>query len=198
MMKKLFVWAMILSVGVFFLLACSSGKGPAEVAVQAAEEAVNAAKAEAVKLLPDDVKSLEDSLAAAKEKLIKKEYKDVLEEATALAGKAKEVMDAAKAKKDELTGVWTEMSGELPNMVEGIQGKVDELAKLKKLPAGMTKDALEEAKAELASIKEEWAKAQESFAGGNFIEAVNIGTALKEKGIKIMESLGMRTPMTLS
>ncbi|HPC07892.1 MAG TPA: hypothetical protein PLF77_03200, partial [Smithella sp.] len=137
---------------------------------------------------------LEDSLAAVKEKFVKGEYKAALEEATALSARAKEVLDAAKAKKEELTGKWTEMSQGLPKMFEDIQGKVDGLSKLKKLPASLTKEKFEEAKATLASAKDEWAKAQTSFAGGDFSTAVSMATVLKDKALKIMETLGMSAP----
>ena len=79
-------------------------------------------------------------------------------------------------------------------MFEDIQGKVDGLSKLKKLPASLTKEKFEEAKATLASAKDEWAKAQTSFAGGDFSTAVSMATVLKDKALKIMETLGMSAP----
>jgi iron-sulfur cluster repair protein YtfE (RIC family) len=194
-MKKITIaLAITLFVSISFLMACSGGKNAADMAIKAAEEAVNATKAEAVKIVPDEVKSLEDTLAAAKEKFVKGEYKAALEEATALAGKAKEVLEAAKVKKEELTQKWTSMSQELPQMVADIQGKVDSLAKVKKLPANITKEGLDEAKAGLASIIDEWGKVQQSFTSGNLTEAISVGTTLKEKALKIMEALGMTAP----
>ena len=194
-MKKIIVGlAVVLFVSISFLMACSGGKSAADLAIKAAEEAVNATKAEAAKIVPDEVKSLEDTLAAAKEKFVKGEYKEALEEATALAGKAKEVLAAAKAKKEELTQKWTELSQGLPKMVEEIQVKVDSLSKVKKLPASITKEGLAEAKAGLASVKDEWGKVQQSFTSGNFMEAVNGATSLKDKAVKIMETLGISAP----
>jgi len=163
------------------------------VAIKAAEEAVNATKAEAAKILPDEVKALEDTLVAAKEKFIKKEYKEALAEATALAGRAKQILDAAKVKKEELTKKWTEMNETFPKMVEDVKAKVNSLAKLKKLPAGMSKEAFEEAKAGIASVEGEWAKALESFTAGNLRDAVGMADSLKDKVLKIMTSLGMNT-----
>ena len=182
---------MALCVSVFFLISCSTNKGPAEEAIKAAEQAVAATKAEAVKIVPDEVKLLEDSLAAVKEKFVKKEYKEALAEATTLTAKAKEVLAAAKVKKEELNKKWTETTQELPKMLEDIQAKVDGLSKVKKLPKSITKEALAEAKAGIESLKGEWTKAQESFTNGNFNEAVGMAASLKEKALKIMESLGM-------
>ena len=194
-MRKIIVgFAVVLFVSISFLMACSGGKSAADLAIKTAEEAVNVTKAEAVKIVPEEVKSLEDSLAATKEKFVKGEYKEALGEATALAGKAKEVLAAAKAKKEELTQKWTELSQGLPKMVEEIQVKVDSLSKVKKLPASITKEGLEEAKAGLASVKDEWGKVQQSFTSGNLMEAVNMATSLKDKAVKIMEALGLSAP----
>ena len=84
--------------GALILSACSSGKGPAEEAIKAAETAVNGAKAEAMKIVPDQFKSLEAALASAKDKFAKKDYKAALADAQAIPGKVKGVLDAAKAK----------------------------------------------------------------------------------------------------
>lgn len=191
MMKRTIIPTIFVFIGALFLLACGQDNKPAELAVKAAETAVNTAKAEAVKYVPDQVKSLEDALAAVKEKFAKKEYKDVIPEAQALANKAKEVLDAAKLKKEEMVASWTGISEELPKMVETMQGKVDELSKAKKLPADLTSEKFVEAKAGLAAIKEEWAKAMENFKAGNVADALVSATAIKEKASQTMALLGL-------
>jgi hypothetical protein len=195
MKKKIYSLVIIMFVSTFLLISCSGSKGPADIAIKAAETAVNATKAEAAKVVPDQVKSLEDALAAAKENFVKGEYKAALEEATALAGKAKEVMAAAKAKKEEMAKKWTELSQGLPKMMEDVQGRVDVLSKVKKLPAKMNRKKFEEAKAGFASAKDEWNKAQESFKNGNFADAISVATSVKDKVVKVMESLGMSVPV---
>jgi len=194
MNKKFLSLAIVMFVSALFLISCSRDKDPADLAIKAAETAINATKAEAVKMVPDQVKSLDDSLAAAKEKFAKGEYKAALDEATLLPIKAKGVTAAAKAKKAELIKKWTETSQELPKMIEDIQGKVDALSKLKKLPAKLKKDKFEEAKAGLASVKDEWTKAQESFKNEKFTDAINVAGSVKDKVINIMEALGMSIP----
>jgi hypothetical protein len=194
MKKIIFGLAIVLLVSISFLMACSGGKSAADLAIKTAEQAVNATKAEAAKVVPDQVKLLEDSLAAAKEKFVKGEYKAALEEATALADKAKDVLAAAKAKKEELTKKWTELSQGVPQMIADIQSKVDSLSKVKKLPAKITKEKFEEAKAGLTSITDEWTKAQDSFKTGSFVDAVGMATSVKDKATKAMEALGMSVP----
>jgi len=194
-MKKIIVGlAIALFVSISFLMACSGGKSAAELAIKTAEEAVNATKAEAAKIVPDEVKSLEDALAAAKEKFVKGKYKEALGEATALAGKAKDVLAAAKAKKEELTQKWTDLIQGIPQMIADMQSKVDSLSKLKKLPASLTKEKFEEAKAGLASVKDEWTKAEESFKTESFADAVSMATSVKDKAVKVMDDLGMSIP----
>ncbi|MGP8153036.1 MAG: hypothetical protein ACLQBQ_02665 [Smithella sp.] len=194
MNKKILSLIIAMFVCAFFLISCSRDKDPADLAIKAAETSINAAKVEAVRFVPDQVKSLEDSLASAKEKFAKGEYKAALDEATPLDGKAKGVLAAANAKKEELTKKWTEVSQDLPKMIEDVQGKVDALSKLKRLPAKLTKDKFEEAKAGLASAKDEWTKAQESLKNKNFADAINVAGSVKDKVINIMESLGMSVP----
>jgi HEPN domain-containing protein len=173
------------------LIACTSYKGPAEQAIKAAEEAINATKAEAVKYVPDQVKSLESALAAVKDKFTKGDYEAAVIEAQSLFGKVKGVAEAAKAKKEELTKNWTDLSQGLPKMVEAIQNRVDVLSKSKKLPANLTSEKFAEAKAGLTAAKEEWAKALESFKSGNLTDAISVANSVKEKAVKTMEILGL-------
>jgi len=181
-------------VGSVMLLACASDKGPAETAIKAAEDAINSVKGEAAKYVPDQLKSLESALAAAKDKFAKEDYKTANADATALSAKVKEVADAAKAKKDELTKSWTDLSAGVPKMVEAVQSRVDILSKSKKLPASLTAEKFDEVKSALAAAKEQWAKADEGFKAGNLADAVSMANAVKEKAAKAMELLGMPVP----
>ncbi len=194
MKRNLVRLAIILFVGTVMLIACASDKGPAEQAIKAAEDAVNSVKAEAAKYVPDQVKSLESALAALKDKFAKKDYKAAISEAQSLSGKAKEVAEAAKAKKEELTKSWTDLNEGLPKMVEAIQSRVDILSKSKKLPGNLTAEKFEEVKSGLNSAKEEWAKALESFKAGSLAEAVSLANSVKGKAVQAMETLGLPVP----
>jgi len=191
-MKRNVVCLMIVMfLGPLMLIACGgSEKGPAEMALKAAEEAVHATKAEVAKIAPDLVNSLENALASAKEKFDKKDFKAALEEAKALPAKAKEVLDAAKARTGELTKKWEEYSREIPKLMENLQGKVDALSKNAKLPADLTGDKFNEVKSWVSSASEEWAKALESFKAGSLAEAVTLAAAVKEKALKATEAFG--------
>jgi uncharacterized phage infection (PIP) family protein YhgE len=71
---------------------------------------------------------------------------------------------------------------------------VADLSKAKKLPADITAEKFAEAKAGLASITDEWTKAQDSFKTGSFADAVSMATSVKDKAVKAMEALGMSVP----
>ncbi len=79
-------------------------------------------------------------------------------------------------------------------MVEAIQSRVDILSKSKKLPGNLTAEKFEEVKSGLASAKEEWAKALESFKAGSLAEAVSLANSVKGKAVQAMETLGLPVP----
>lgn len=194
--RNLVCLVIILFVGTVVLTACGRNKEPAESAIKAAEEAIRSTRPEAAKYVPDQVKSLDDTLVSVKDKFDKGKYKAVISEAQSLAGKAKEVVEAGKARKEELTRSWTDLSGRVPMMLEAIQGRVDILSKSKKLPANLTAGKFAEAKSALAAVGEEWAKALEGFKSGNLPFAVSLANSVKEKAEKTMEILGLPMPAT--
>ncbi len=192
MNRSFFINAVILLFAVSMIASCSSfDKGPAEAAFKVAEEAVNNAKAEAAKIVPDQVAALESALASIKDKLAKAEFKNVLTESPALVIKVKDVLAAAKVKKDEFTRQWADLSQGLPEMLEAIESQLNVLSQAKELPANITAQKLEEVKSGLAAVKEEWAKAQESFNSGNLVDAISVVTSVKEKALKAVEGLDM-------
>jgi hypothetical protein len=170
-------------------------KGPAEAALAAAESAVNSTVAEASKYVPDQAKSLQAGLTALKEKFTKGDYTAVISLAQALAGRAKEVASAATAKKAELTQAWEGLNTGIPKVVEAIKGRVDILSQSKKLPANMTADQLASAKSGLGEITQQWAAATEAFNGGNLVDAITKGTAIKAKAAEVSPRSGCRCRM---
>lgn len=105
------------------------------------------------------------------------------------------LLACSKAKESvELTAKWTILSAGVPKMVEAIQSRVDILSQSKKLPASITAEKFAEVKSVLASAKEDWNKAQESFKAGKINDAVAVGTSVKDKIVKAMETLGMTVP----
>jgi hypothetical protein len=61
----------------------------------------------------------------------------------------------------------------------------------------MTADKLASAKAGLADINAQWTAANESFKGGNLMDAVSKATAVKTRAAEVMTTLGMQVPDAL-
>jgi hypothetical protein len=174
-MRKL----LVLGLMVLPLLIVGCGKGPAEAALKAADEAIARVAPEAQKFVPDQFKAVTDAAAAAKASFDKGDYAAALAAAKDLPAKATEVMAAATARKDELMGTWNTLSKDMPIMVADWQKKIDELGARKKLPVGVDKARLEEIKARLGGLTEQWAKATAAFNGGDLKGALELGGNVK-------------------
>ena len=184
-----------LAIAVLALAACESAeKAPAAAALSAAQTAIDAVKTEAMKYVPDQVKSVEDALATAKANFEKKDYKTALAGAQDVAAKAKELGAAAATKKAELTKSWEEVSNGVPRMAEAIKSRVDILSQSKKLPAGLDKAKVDDAKAGLASVNQSWTQASDAYKSGDVSSAVVKARAAKDKAVEIMTALNMTVP----
>ena len=122
-MRKL----LILGLMVLPLLAAGCSKGPAEAALKAADEAIAKVAPDAQKFVPEQFATLTAAAAEAKASFDKGDYAAALAAAKDLPTKATEVMTAATAKKDELTGQWNVLSKDMPILVADWQKKFDEL-----------------------------------------------------------------------
>jgi len=185
----------VMVIAVVALAACESAeKAPAAAAISAAQNAIDAVKGEAMKYVPDQVKSAQDAVAAARASFEKKDYKAALAGAQDATAKAKELGAAVATKKAELTKSWEEMSNGVPKMAEVIKSRVDILSQSKKLPAGVDRAKLDDAKAGLASLNESWAAASDAFKSGDMFDAVSKGKSAKDKAVEIMTALNMTVP----
>lgn len=177
------------------IAACGNQMEPAQKAIADIESAVAAAGADAEKYIPEQVAAVKGSVDALKAAFDQKDYKSVVTGAPAVLADAQGLVAAAAAKKDEvmaaLNGEWTQLSTELPAAVTAIQGRIDELAKAKKLPEGLDKAAVEGATAGLAEAQTLWTEATTAFGAGALEEAVTKANAVKAKANELMTALGM-------
>jgi hypothetical protein len=68
------------------------------------------------------------------------------------------------------------------------------LAQSKRLLAGITRQALDTAKAGLASASQTWSEATAAASAGDVATAVAKGTAVRASIVNIMQSLNMQVP----
>ena len=165
------------------LAACASQLEPAKKLLGDVEAAVTTAGADAQQYIPDQVAAVNKRLGELRAAFDRQDYKTVLADAPALLTEAKGLADAAAAKKKEvleaLGSEWTALAAELPQTISAVEAKLATLAKTKKLPAGVTKDGVESAKAALAQAKPAWDEAKAAFGSGNVQAALD-----KAKGVK--------------
>ncbi len=150
-----------------FLLtvACTDpAKAPAEAAIQAGDAAVATLTDEVAKFAPDQVKAVKDGLAKAKASAAAEKWNDALGAAKDLPATAAKAVADAKAKKAELERIaaeklaaakqaFDEAQAQLPAKIAELKKQVAALAKAKKLPKGVTKDAVAQAKTTLADVE---------------------------------------------
>ena len=173
-------------------VACESpDKAPADDGIKSAEAAIEAAKAEAQKFVPEKLKAAQDAVAAAKAKFATKEFPAARAAANEAGAKAKELAAAAKAKKDELTAAWSAASDQWAARSQAIEAKLAELGKVKKLPKGLDKDAVQKAKDDAAALAQDWKDAAAKFAGGQINEAVAAAKGLLARAEEIAGKLGV-------
>ncbi len=175
-----------------FIAACSISKEPAEKAIKSAESVFNAIKEEALKYATVETREVEKAILAAKDKYDRNEYDAAFKLATGLPDKVNQLATLSANRKIEWMKNWESASKELPPMLDAIQARIEELAKRKKLPPGMDKAKLEEARAAHAAITQAWTEAKDTHAAGNLIDAVTKAKTAREKAAETMTAVGMQ------
>jgi len=173
-----------------FVAGCANQRVPAEAALQAAEQAVAAIRPEAEQYASDGLKTVDDELAFIKKSIDEKKYGAAMSAAKNATDKVKELEQAVVAKKDELTKGWGPMADSLTTMVGQLETRVAQLSSSRRLPAGMTKDQVSEAKVSVQQLKDSWTEAAESFKGGKLAEAMTMAASVKSKAAELMKMLG--------
>ena len=177
------------------LVACANLEDPARKAMADADAAMQKIGPDAQKYVPDQYTSVSEQVADMKAAFDKKNYQAVLDAAPKVATSMKALASAAQAKKNEVTEAldtqWTSMAAAFPKSVSAVQAKVAELKKARKLPKGVTKDAVANADAQIAAVQQTWSDAQAAQGKGDLEDAVAKAKDADAKLTDVMNSLGM-------
>jgi hypothetical protein len=155
------------------LAACTdANKAPAEAALKAGDAAVATITEEVSKLAPAQVQAAKDALASAKAMAAREDYKAALAAAGEIPAKVKAaVAAAAQAKQEEAAKAlaaaqqaFADATAAIPGQLSAIKARLAELAKAKKLPKGITKTTLAQAKTSSAALEDGLAKLKASAA----------------------------------
>ena len=191
-MKMKQLRSVILILFVLAFAACNISKEPAEKTIKSAEGVFNAIKGEAMKYATVETREVEKAILAAKDKYDRNEYDTAFKLATGLPDKVNQLATLSATRKAEWVKGWESASKELPPMLDALQARIEELSKRKKLPPGMDKAKIEEARAAQSAIAQAWTEAKDTYAAGNLIDAVTKAKTAREKAVEAMTALGMQ------
>ena len=173
-----------------------SQKDPAAEAIDAAEGALQAVYEDAQKYVPERYAEVKAELETARKAFDEERYADAIAAVKDVPAHAEELAKlSAEAKQKSLTEMnaeWTRLSGSLPGLVAGVETRLGELGKMRKLPKGMDKQLLEEANAAFGSAKGAWDEASAAFTAGNLEAAVKKARDVETMTQDLMARLGMQ------
>ena len=173
------------------IFAVGCNKGPAQDALDAADQALAAAKPQLERYAPEELGSLTGAAQAARSELGKGNYTEALKAAQALHAKIQATLAAATAKQEQQVAAWNDLSGRLPGLLQAITGKLTGLAAAEALPKGMTRDTLAAAQTDLGSVTRAWSEATAAFRGGDIPRAVKTAQDLEAKADALAGMLGL-------
>jgi len=183
--------------GLVALLAACSQKDPAAEAIAAAENALNAVYEDAEKYVPERYAAVKGELVAARTAFNEERYADAIAAVKDVPAHAETLAKEAAAAKQkhisEMNADWARLSGSLPGLLAGIGGRLEEFGKMRRLPAGMDKQLLEESKAAFASAQSAWDEAGAAYAAGDLESAASRARNVEAMAQDLVARLGMHT-----
>jgi len=178
---------------------CARNKAPATKALEAIETSLAEVRDDAAKYAPDGLKGVESQIARLNTSLENKEYDNVLAGTPQLEKAVATLKDAVTSGKAHARAAlaaakteWEGLSAEVPQMVDTIQVRVDELSKKKRLPWGVSKEEFEGAKSGLDSMKSLWAEAKSEYSKGDTSDAVGKAKTVKGMAQEVRTRLGIK------
>lgn len=189
-------WKIVAALAGLLALAACSQKDPAADAIAAAENALNAVYEDAQKYVPERYAEVKAELETARAAFNEERYADAITAVKDLPGHAEQLAKEAAAAKEkrvaEMNADWARLSSSLPGLLTRIGGRLDELGKMRKLPAGMDKQLLDETRAAFASAQSAWDEAGAAFTNGNLEAAVGKARDVEGMAQDLVTRLGMQ------
>lgn len=172
-----------------------SQKGSAQTAVEAAEDALMAVHEEAQKYIPGQYAELKAELDAARAYVNEEQYLRAIDEVKDIPAKARALAAAATAAREalaaEIAVEWTRLRDELPGRLAGLEGRLEELGKARRLPDGLTREALPRITAGAGIARAAWDEAAAAYEAGNLEGAVARAMESDNLAAELMAELGM-------
>ena len=170
---------------------CSGPSAKADAAITAASEAITALGADAEKVMPYEVQQLKSAVAAARDTLAKGGYAAAEALVAEVPARAQELSGKVAAKRVQLTAELDTLGFALKKNLAAIQTKVDEFARTRRLPRGVTQAKVDSVKQVLATAPQEWTAIEAQIGAGELDAAYGKGTVLRLKVSQALEAVGL-------
>lgn len=167
-------------------------KDATEEAINAAQSAINSVRAEAEKYVPEQLHAAETTLQSARNSLEKGDYGAALAGARDAANKARDIAVAAAGTKEEWKKTWNDLNESMPKSMDQVKNRIDAYSHGARMPEGLDKDVLEEAKKQYAELKQSWENAKAAAQQGNLGDAIQKSTGLRDAVAKLKAMLGIK------
>lgn len=197
--RTLQISALVCSVLLALLGACTSQREPARQMMQDIEATLGGVSEDAAKYVPGELTGVQMKLDDLKTAYDAQDYKAVLARGPAILAEAKSLAADAAAKKSEIakdqSDQWTSLSAAVPALFTAVQTRLDLLSQKKNrnMAAGIDLGA---AKSALSDATSEWSKAQGAFGNGNMNEAVSTAKDVEAKLHALAGTLKAAPPVT--
>jgi hypothetical protein len=191
--------AMVCSVLLALLGACTNQREPAEHMMQDIVTTLGGVSEDAAKYVPGELTAVQMQLDDLKTAYDAQDYKAVLARGPAILAEAQGLAADAAARKSETaknqSDQWTSLSAAVPALFTAVQARLGLLRQKKnrKMAAGIDLDA---AKSALNDATSEWSKAQGAFGNGNMNEAVATAQDVETKLQALAGTLKAELPVT--
>ena len=177
------------------LAAGCSQKDSAQTAIDAGETALAAVHEEAQKYIPRQYAELKAELDTARTYLHEEKYLRAIDEVKDIPAKARVLSAAATAARETLAASiavdWTRLQAELPDKLTALDGRLTELGKAHRLPAGLSREALARIGSEAGVARRAWDEGSAAYQAGNLEGAVARALESATLAGELMVELGM-------
>jgi len=170
---------------------CAGPSAKADAAITSASEAIAALGADAEKVLPYEVQQLKSAVAAARDTLAKGGYAAAEALVAEVPVRAQELAGKVAAKRVQLTAELDTLGFALKKNLVAIQTRLDEFARTRRLPRGVTQARVDSVKQVLATAPAEWSAIESQIQAGELDAAYGKGTVLRLKVSQALEAVGL-------
>ena len=179
------------AVALALVAGCSGPSAKADAAITAASESITALGADAEKVMPYEVQQLKSAVAAARDTLAKGGYAAAEALVAEVPVRAQELSGKVAAKRVQLTAELDTLGFALKKNLAAIQARLDEFARTRRFPRGVTQARVDSVKQVLATAPEEWSAIESQIQAGELDAAYGKGTVLRLKVSQALEAVGL-------